>query len=520
MSFALLCLLSQMCSVARAEEAEPSLSLEMKKDAKNAFYTYNYPSTDAEGNPVVLSSAMIAWKSNGRDDRIASVLVACHVTITSNYECPTSYPTEGKLGTDVGMFQTLPVMGLAYERLRHSIIIMPDYEGYGLTCDRPHPYLAQHLTAQQVVDAVIYGLMLYQQLVEAGTNPDLADDWKSFAIGYSQGGGTALAVHQYVEQNDMGRQLHWAGSICASGPYDPIATMKYYMEDDGTSHGAKTSHRPGTISMPVVLPLIVKGMCDSNPAMKGHQLSDYFSKKFLDTGIIGWIEDKAKPKAEQKTTDDIARLLYDQCEKGLTAADGTQYTAQEMQQLFPVHTRSLGIGGYTYTVTGDMREMFTPACYDYFMNAGSQTTVPGEPGDALGDLHRALVENIVGTDWNPLYRIVFLHSTHDTLVPYDNYESFVASHPDAETRMELLGTGDHLDCATSFFTGMLTTGYKSHFEWLVEGSDVETTSVALPSVGQWTDDYAVYDLSGRRLTSARWQRGVYVRGGRKYVNWK
>jgi hypothetical protein len=37
---------------------------------------------------------------------------------------------------------------------------MPDYEGYGVSIDRPHPYLAEAVTARQVVDALTYGLEL------------------------------------------------------------------------------------------------------------------------------------------------------------------------------------------------------------------------------------------------------------------------------------------------------------------------------------------------------------------------
>ena len=35
---------------------------------------------------------------------------------------------------------------------------MPDYEGYGLTRDRVHPYLAMDLGTRQITDAVQKGL--------------------------------------------------------------------------------------------------------------------------------------------------------------------------------------------------------------------------------------------------------------------------------------------------------------------------------------------------------------------------
>ncbi|MBQ8968732.1 MAG: hypothetical protein IJ064_03235 [Bacteroidaceae bacterium] len=508
---------------AQEEQATVSEELVCHKDAKNAFYTFNYPSVDAEGNPIVLSSALIAWKKQPSEtDRIETLLIACHVTITANYECPSEYPKDGSVGSDVGIMQTIPVMGLAYERLRHSIIIMPDYEGYGVTKHRAHPYLAQALTARQVADAAIWGMYLYQKLVDAGTNPALADNWKSFCIGYSQGGATALATQRYIEEGGLAEPLHFAGSICAAGPYDLMATMRYYIQDDGTSHGASTAHRQNQLSMPVVMPLIVKGMCDANPSMKGRQLSDYFTKKFLDTGIVGWIEDKAGEKAEQKKTDDITRLLYDLCEKGLTAADGTTYTAKEMQQLFPTYKRTLGISGFTYTVYADLREVLRPECYDYFIRLDDLYSLPEDVREddvAVRDLHRAMLSNTLADGWVPQHRVVFLHSKHDTIVPYDNYESFATHHPDLEnTRIEIISKDDHLGTGTSFFASMLTTGLKDYFEWIVEGLD---TSTGIEAAGTRLHPMqGRFDLTGRCLDRVvPPHKGLYIINGKKVANW-
>jgi len=42
--------------------------------------------------------------------------------------------------------------------------------------------------------------------------------------------------------------------------------------------------------MPVAIPLILKGMLDYNPYMRRHKAKDYFTEKFLKTGILDWIE--------------------------------------------------------------------------------------------------------------------------------------------------------------------------------------------------------------------------------------
>lgn len=505
---------------AQTEEAVISQDLDLRSDAKNAFYTFNYPSVDAEGNPIVLSSALIAWHPSpvGQTDSIETVIAACHVTITSNYECPSEYPNTGSVGTDVGILQTIPVMGLTYERLRHSVIIMPDYEGYGVTKDRPHPYLSQEVTARQVADAVTFGLLLYQKSVLEGKNAPLKNEWKTFCMGYSQGGSVALATHRYIEQHsNLLTGLHFSGSICGDGPYDLLSTVKYYIHDNGTSHGASTAHRQNMLSMPVVMPLIMKGMLDAHPDMRNHQLSDYFSKKFLDTGVIGWIEDKAKPKDEQKTTNDISKLFYDLCEKGLTAADGTKYTAKEMQELFPTHSRSLTISGFNYQVFGDMRTILLPKVYSYLADTERMATIPEEKGDAIKDLHRALASNSTAEGWTPKRRIVFMHSKYDTIVPYDNYESFMNHHPDADyTRFEAISTKDHLDTAASFFAGLLTSGYKSHFEWLAEPLDEATDVQYIRVVDMDTDQTLTYDLSGRVINSPSYH-GLCIQHGRKVL---
>lgn len=85
----------------------------------------------------------------------------------------------------------------------HCIIIAPDYEGYGITKDQPHPYLSQRTTAQQVADAVRYGLKLYEKTVSEGTIPALLpmkSDWRSFCVGYSQGGAVSLATQRLIEE--------------------------------------------------------------------------------------------------------------------------------------------------------------------------------------------------------------------------------------------------------------------------------------------------------------------------------
>lgn len=202
-------------------------------------------------------------------DYVNNVIIGCHVTITSNKECPSEYVRTGPGGkaSDVGMLINHASSGMVFHSLQsnlayYNLVILPDYEGYGITRSHAHPYLYQELTARQVVDATRYGIALYN------TSPtineirhDFRNSWRSISVGYSQGGSVDLATHRFIDQNGLADELQFAGSVCGDGPYDPVATLMYYVKQYDDRY---------VMSMPVVLPLILKGMCDWNPYMKNH----------------------------------------------------------------------------------------------------------------------------------------------------------------------------------------------------------------------------------------------------------
>ena len=259
------------------------------------LFTYKYPSVDADGNAIYLSALMgVPIDMVGGHAMPNNLIIGCHETITSNYECPSEFNNTGGHSSMTGNGMMLHYCKYDPERQPCCMVIMPDYEGYGITKDRAHPYLYQELTARQVVDAVRSGLAMYQQLIDANVVDPFEPNWQSVSIGYSQGGSVALATHKFIEQNGLAEELHFAGSVCGDGPYDPVAHLRYYMQDDGETYDGnnRTAHRKEKVSMPIVMPLILKGMCDSNPLMKQHYVDDYLSMKFLLTESIKFIEDK------------------------------------------------------------------------------------------------------------------------------------------------------------------------------------------------------------------------------------
>ena len=394
------------------------------------LYSYNYPSVDADGNRVTLSSLMAVPTKMVIDGVAAkpnNLIIGCHVTITSNYECPTDYNQNGSFQSDVGM----QICYTRYDYIRQPccLVIMPDYEGYGVSRNRAHPYLYQELTARQVVDAVRYGLALFNANVDNDDGADLAqfeDGWKSVCVGYSRGGSVALATHRFIEENGLSSELHFAGSVCGDGPYDPVEHLRYYMQDNGETYDGsnKTLHEKETVSMPIVMPLILKGMCDRNPFMRQHKVSDYLSEKFLRTGVIDFINAKSLGKNDQYSTDRINESFRNMRKGGLeylyTDENGNtqkgKYSAEEMQSMLYREAND--------NVHGKLSEMLTQQAFSYFRSLSQGATTPSGRG-VMEDLHRALASNSLVSGWKPTHRIGFYHSTYDTVVPYANLLSFI-----------------------------------------------------------------------------------------------
>ncbi len=423
-------------------------------------FKYEYPSVDAEGNQVMLSSiAACPTASDTKETR--DVVIGTHITITSNAECPSNTNT-GFTESDWGILMSLaggkkiklgavsntlfaigsyllpgigPYIwggfGIAMEVYsaepsnNYNLVIMPDYEGYGNTSNRSHPYLYQELTARQVVDATRYGIDLYNHADQTKSfRHPLRSNFRTMSCGYSQGGSVALATHRFIEQNGLTDELHFVGSICGDGPYDPISTLMYYVGRDLDNK---------KMSMAVVLPLIIKGMLDSNPYMKTHKAEDYFTQEFLNTGIMNWLNNK------QMTTDEIAEKWGQMAKNGETT-------------IFDTNGKAL------------MRDIMNEQCYNYFLalynqyqNVYSTQGIPlPEHRGVMEDLHFALASNDITTGWIPQHTIMLFHSNSDTVVPYDNLtkaENSINAEAGSgwiSIHKSTLGH-DHVDSGTDFF---------------------------------------------------------------------
>ena len=415
-----------------------------------SVYRFEYPSVDADDKPIMLS-AMCACPSRSGASRVNNIILGTHVTITSDSQRPSAQTNNwgqddwgmyfslaaGNKLDYKGWFQALRYLATWYletpigtlisilndynngsrnAAYNNNLVIMPDYEGYGLTKDRAHPYLYQELTARQCIDALLYGIDLYESSpdVEYCRHP-IRSKFRTLVSGYSQGGSVAMACHRFIEQNGLAKELHFVGSYCGDGPYDPMATLMFYIEEDLANQKLK---------MPVVLPLIIKGMLDSNPYMKTHKASDYFKPEFLATGIMDWLTSK-------------------------------RYTTDHIADKFKAHGGIFDSKGETL-----LRNVMTEGCYNYFKTVynANKNTFTSEAGIPLPtqrgvyeDLHFALASNNMTSNWKPEHTMYLFHSGYDHVVPYVNAESAL-SRLGSKVDLKTVYGMEHVDAGVAFFS--------------------------------------------------------------------
>ena len=248
----------------------------------------------------------------------------------------------------------------------------------------------------------------------------MRDDFRTFSCGYSQGGSVAMAVHRFVEQNNLTDEFHFVGSICGDGPYDPMATLMYYI---GQSVEGKN------MSMSVVLPLIVKGMLDTNPYMVTHKAEEYFRQEFLQTGIMEWLASK------KYSTGDIDRLWEELHQKDPNTKD--------------YHACSI-------------KDIMNDECYNYFSELykkykDTYTDAAGIPlpeqRGVMEDLHLALASNDMTSGWSPQHTLMLFHSKGDTVVPYTNAQRAKNSFGSIAELEDAPNGADHMDSGMDFFRG-------------------------------------------------------------------
>ncbi len=332
-------------------------------------FTFNYESVAADGSPITLS-ALLAYPydeslgESAEENTPNNVVLYNHFTLTANNECPTS------INERFSFQNTLAAMW-ANSR-RRSLVVIPDYEGYGVSADRPHPFVQQPALARQGVDALRAGLQLYKEL----GLPALADGWQTVTYGGSQGGGQALAVHRMIEENGLVDELNFAGSISSGGPYDPLKVLEHLMATP-------------TVSYPALYPLTLIGLCFDSPYLEGVDPRVFFTDEMNDLGLIDIINTK-----EYRTTE-IGAMMR-------------QYDAE--------HDGALGYNGSEFLTNKVIRQDIID-CF-----AGKEVADP-DVLPLVENLKKAICasNNQIELGWKPQHPTIMLHSSQDTYVAYSNF---------------------------------------------------------------------------------------------------
>ncbi|MDR1880888.1 MAG: lipase family protein [Tannerellaceae bacterium] len=209
----------------------------------------HYTTVDPTGQPVV-ASGIVAYplpdaNREAQPVAAADVLLAEHYTIAANREAPS---------------ETMCIMESA-AALFGYVVMTPDYLGFGVSRELPHPYLHAKSTARASIDF----LFAAREYFETKAYP-LKEE--IYIAGYSQGGAAALAVQQMAEE-EYPDDVHIVKVIAGGGPYDLTAIV-----DELRATGEMT--RPSMLAMiPIGLDYGDNLHLDYNNVFTGALLSNY-----------------------------------------------------------------------------------------------------------------------------------------------------------------------------------------------------------------------------------------------------
>lgn len=325
--------------------------------------TMNYSSIDGNGDPIVLSGKLTLPMVSGKYVMIEDILLSCHAT---------NIDMTGK-GVSNATFKEMAAYSFA--------VLDPDYIGFGVTSGKPQTYLCQKLIARQCVDMELAAL---QYMREQGVQ--LKDGYGTYVVGYSQGGGNAMAVGRHMQVTEHGRaareEVNLKGLYCGAGPYTPTGTFNHWLQSD-------------SLCLSPVLSMVIKGQQEGHAeVMRGIRLTDYFSELYLRSGI---------PQAfDENDLSNAASVLL-----GDVNLTDIQYPEPEVKTAYEV---CMGLPWM----------QFSKIMSDEFANPASHIRTA-----LLQCLEAERVD-----DWTPAVPVEIYTAPRDNVIPvkanaYDTYEKFL-----------------------------------------------------------------------------------------------
>ena len=349
--------------------------------------TYLYTSVDQYGSERELSAMALwlgtlsgdAWKDFSPD----RVCLMEHFTITADAECPSiGYPLEAFINGN-------------------SLVIMPDYIGYGATADMVHPYMNHELCAANSIDALEAGFKLFGELSQA----EMASGWTTVVAGASQGAGNALAIHKYMDtHSEVSDQWNFSHSYSVAGPYSPSLTVDLYLEE-------------GTTENPVLLALTMKSIYDSYPEILGKfDENRLYSDKFL---------------AHKEELD--------------AALSSKKYSTSELNELYYSRLRT-----DDETLSAGMLRL-EDILSDELMDKESQI---------CRALYECLGKNDLVKGWTPVHPIKLYCSDADSIVPAENSLAVLDAFGEDNVTLENVLFMDHILCCALWMLDIMNNNYK------------------------------------------------------------
>ena len=194
-----------------------------------------------------------------------------------------------------------------------ALCILPDYIGLGSSASHPDLYLNHEVHGRTSVDALI-ALLDYAKEKKLW----LDKNYKSYIVGYSQGGSVSLASLRRVQQLDQATQarINLQKVYCGDGPYDLRRTFETYVED--FNNGKE-------LGLGSVVPLVINSMFNSYPSeVQDINYEDFFTPWALSTGV---------PQAIRNNDENMIDMLIKFNGKNLDEILNMEYTASHPDHL-------------------------------------------------------------------------------------------------------------------------------------------------------------------------------------------
>jgi fermentation-respiration switch protein FrsA (DUF1100 family) len=176
-------------------------------------------STLGAGGDTILASGIVAWPVS---DSLKGVILAGHGSIGASRESPSEQ-----------MHDWMSLLALA-----GYMVVSPDYIGFGVSRELPHPYLHAGLTAGASLD-MLFAVREYMEMRGAALNAEIS------VLGYSQGGAAALAIQKLAEEK-YPNEVHIINVTAGGGPYD----LTFLFD----------SLRDGSLSVSAFIPATIVGL--------------------------------------------------------------------------------------------------------------------------------------------------------------------------------------------------------------------------------------------------------------------